>query len=289
MNDLAILEMNIAIGTDHPVQNDLKWPADSAAADSDNPDECVNKAPPTSYIPDSVVTLPGGHPNELHAGLVSNDVFGNLDTPSRLQQDLRNGNGSDNVKDTRTVKNQNVGDFTLDNVGLWEYIKSGTDACDPTTVSNASWKTGGEIATTRVENCLRDANAGTASVVFEDSLWDSPRFAIIPELWGTVPPGASDSRAIEQFRGVYLHGAWFNCSAGPQPDACLVFEDIDGNDQPVFFPGEGDADACEPRGASSTQCKNSQIRGLSSLVLPIESVPPSVMNGSSPNVRLLYR
>jgi len=291
-----ILEMNIAIGTDHPIQNDVKWPADNSGADSDFPDECAGNGPteaPPTYIPDSIVTLTGNRENELHAGLVSNETFGLLGTSSRLQQGPGTLPGvGDSVANTRTVENRNLGDFVLDNIGLWEYVVSGTGACDPTDAVNGAWNVGGPAATVRMEACLGSGDA----VEFDDSLWDSPRFAIIPELWNTLPPGSSDPRAIQRFRAVYLQGTWFNCSAaggggggGGPPDPCLVFVDIDGFDQDIFFPGEGDDTdgiACEPQGPN---CKNSQVRGLSSFVLPIASVPDDIIPGLSATARLLYR
>ncbi len=298
-NGDSILDRNIAIGGDHPVQEDVKWPADNTGADDDFPDECAgsggNSAPPTD-IPDSVWTRTGVPVNELHDGLVSDEQFGPLNTPSRLQQLSGPGSDPDSVADTRTIKNFNVPDFILDNVGLWEYVASGTGACDPGNAENAAWNVGGPAATNRMEACLQGVEDDGDTVTFDDSLWDSPRFAVIPELWSsTFPSGGSGSKAIKQFRGLYLQGTWFNCSAagggggGGPPDPCLVFTDINDDPQDIFFPGEGDDTdgiACEPQGQN---CKDSRLQGLSSFVLPIASIPDDVISGLSANVRLLYR
>lgn len=286
MTAADILAMNIAIGTDHPVQNDLKWPADNAGADDDFPDECDGKLIPR-YTPDSVVFLTGNQEGPLHSGLVSADTFGSLGTVSRLKQNLSSGYASDLVADTRTIENKNLPDDVIDNVGLWEYVVSGSAGwCSP----NADWVAGGEAATVKMEKCLSTGG----SLTFSSLLWESPRFAVIPELWSDTFPTGTDSMAIKRFRGVYLQGAWFNCSASGgssavnDATACLPFIDKDGNEQLIFFPGEGDEVACEPLGAAAG-CKNSQVRGLSAFVLPIASVPDSVINDLSANYWFLYR
>ena len=286
LGDKPITVMNMAIGTDHPVQNDVKWPplgsVNNALADDDLPDDCVGFAAPTAYTPDSVVFCTECGASELHEGLVSNTLHGTHGTPSRLQQNLKAGTGSDGISDTRTILDQPASNsLVLDNIGLWEYVIGGVGHCAP-----GVWQTaGGQPATERMEKCLA---VNGDSVVFSPALWSSPRFAVVPELWDDFPAGASTPRAIQRFRGVYLHATWFNCSAAGSASDCLLFTDVDGVDQPVFYPGEGDDDACLPLGASG-KCGESQIQGLSSLVLPIHSVPDDIINGLSPNVRLLYR
>lgn len=281
-----ITAINIAIGTDHPVQNDIKWPPagapSNALADADLADECVASAPPP-WIPDSVVFCTECGADTLHEGLVSNSTFGTSGASSRLQQNLKVGTGSDGVDQTRTITGAPTpgDDLVLDNIGLWEYVIGGVGYCAP-----GVWQTsGGPAATEQMENCLE---FNGASVQFDEALWSSPRFAVVPELWDDFPTGSSTPRAIQRFRGVYIHAAWFDCSAASSASACTLFTDVNGDDQQVFYPGEGNVAACSPLGASG-KCGDAKIQGISSLVLPLGSVPDDVINGQSVNVRLLYR
>jgi hypothetical protein len=310
-NDSDVLIMNLVLGTDHPLAVDLKWPADNAGADSDLPDECVAFDLPPYPAPDSVMTFTGNRETELHAGLVSNDpgVAGIGGLEGRLQQGSPSPPFPDAVDDTRTIGGKkNNEDMDVDNIGLWQYVlPGGTNSCarpgDIPTDPAAPWNTGGPLATAQMDDCIAQAHAGTSTVTFDSSLWeDSPRFAVVPQLWNTFPSGGSAPRAIEQFRGVYLQTSWFNCSAASgstkpnQKDACLVFPSIDPNDpaamieQEVFRPGEGDDThgvACDPLGAAGNKCKAPGMGGISSYVLPIGSIPSDILNGTA--VRYLYR
>ncbi|MEN8114204.1 MAG: pilus assembly protein TadG-related protein [Actinomycetota bacterium] len=251
----VVTVLNMIHGTDHPLSIDIKWPSDAAGADADLPDDCTKDKEPPGYIPDSAMFCTECAHDTLHAGLVEH-------SDSRLRT---TGAG------TRTITGDKGDNLVLDNVGLWDYVTGG---CDFGGLS-------GPDLTARMQSCL-----ATGGVTFSDALWESPRFGVVPEFWDTFSLGSSTPRAIKRFRGVYINESWFNCSASP--DDCLLFTDSEGEEQPVFAPGEGTEEECKELGASG-KCGDSQIRGIAAFVLPAGSVPDHVINEGSVLVRLLRR
>lgn len=269
-----VLAANMAIGIDHPITIDPTWPANNSLADADFLDQCVGGAPRTDGIPNSLNIVQGvNYDIGLQRGMVSSsETFGANSTRSRLQHSQPSGLTP--VMDSiRTVRNSS-GSYgqPLDNLGLWEYISSGTGLCDPQSALNKPlWVDaggGGPDATDALLACLNNVNAGGSTVTFSPLLIDSPRFAVIPQTWNTIPSGNSQDRAIEQFRAVYLQSSWYAC---PQ---CITFLDIDGNDQDVFNPGEGIDDGVSSKKKESQM----EIDGISALLIPVTASPSGVID-----------
>ncbi len=289
-----ILKANIAIGIDHPITTDPLWPTDPSTADPDFLDVCVGGGVPP-YVPNSLDIVQGVQfDDSLQSGMVSNETFGALNAPSRLQHPQPSGLSPvlkaaglpSVVAPLRTVRTQNSGIVQqLDNIGLWEYISSGTNLCKPDLEprktlwgNNASPPidavVGGPDATDAVLACLNSMELGhptynpATTVTFSPALLESPRFAVIPQIWNTVPSGNSVDRAIEHFRAVYLQATWY---AGPQH---VKFVDINGDEQVVFHPGEGVDD-----GASTKNNANSiKIDGVSALLIPVDATPGGIID-----------
>ncbi len=153
-----------------------------------------------------------------------------------------------------------------------EYIASGTGLCDPeSAVNKPLWRQaggGGPDATNALIACLQDVDAGGSTVTFSPKLLESPRFAVIPQIWNTIPSGNSADRAIKQFRAVYLQSTWY---AGPK---YVNFVDKDGNDQPVFNPGEG-VDAGDSGKGNANSIK---LDGVSALLIPVDASPSGIID-----------
>lgn len=300
------LKTNLALGLDHFIVK-----AAPGALPTDGEDSC--DALTDGYIPWALLFDPGAI-SSLQDGLAGDTQFGIVSNkPGRLRQGGGiNGNGSstpgstplvvtDEVRPIPIAVNQ-MGTVYLDNVGLWEYLTdtgTPTNKCDR---NHANYANDGATAADQLKQCLT-----TGSPKFVDAILTSPRFALVPELeideatLAVTTPGTPVN--IKAFLPVYLHAAFFNCSA----TECMVFstyEDLDpaepgytpefDNDRMFFAPGEGDAEGCLMQ--TPIKCKTTvtlSLDGLTAWVLQPEWVPEEAFSGgpsaSEPVIVLLAR
>ncbi len=279
MVDPTLLGWNIALGLDHLIReaggNDthVDW---SPAAGAD---KCAIRD--TGDIPYALVLGGGGEAANLIRGLAGNGPFG---TTAGLEGLLREGAGSTRFVDGRNVP-ANATNMNLDNVGLWEYLDGSAPGvhCDP---GHADYAADGPTATDRMRQCLTTLGPFEEGV-FTTAILDSPRFAIVPEMW--VNKATLDSQTpgtvtnIKRFVAVYIQATFWNCNATDCATTFQDYEDTDTdrtNDRVYFAPGEGDADSCDPLPSGS--CKNNPniaLNGFSVFVLQPDWVPDAAFGG----------
>ena len=175
------LKENIAHGVDHDLALAPSSPTDDSGIDNDatiieDDEEC-----PGSQDVQAVLTETG----EKQKVIIDGFVDGISGYPGRLTIDPPGA--------TFTYKG-----VEIDDVALWEYL---TPAAQ-TLCSNPS--TEEEMVT-----CLAD-NPGT--VLFEDTIAQSPRLAQVPELWQTSFPTGAKLVSFKDFTFVYLQTLYGGCN-----------------------------------------------------------------------------
>ena len=220
--------------------------------------------------------------------------------PGRLRQASNVAEGSQvsaaPVRLTFATKSKS---YTVDNVGLWEYLldPSGDNGvCDKSTYVDLE----GRELTERLIQCLNSAS-GT---IFHDSVLDSPRFATVPRLnYNSGSQFGTKWWDVIGLQPVYLHTTWYTCSNG-NPKECLFlpdnFDDLPGFNPTVrnsysilFNPGEGSQSPCELTGSGceAPAANRWSMMGLSALVLDWSSFSDGAKNqfgGSEPFEIFLY-
>ena len=259
-----VLAVNISAGIDHFVTID--------------PDGVPgNEIRDTCYNPgvDTLNTDTGFPNNGAEEGLVSGPIQFGL-TPL-LQQG--------------TNTKRNVVGYQLDDRPLWSYL-DGTlmaggpapsgfvpAACVGSTFDNASlpdfdWDADGTLdrpeSWEHMQVCLDNFVAGGyTTVMFPDTLGDTPRFAYLPQFWEPNLGNGSSWLHIRRFKAVWLQGLWFK----------------KGNTWIEFHPGENCA--CGGSGYA--------LKQLTGFVLPDGSLPselkgdPPPFGGLNPYTTQLFR
>lgn len=292
-NDNGGLQPNIALGLDHQVR-----PADGNDSDSDWPpapgaDVCAGR----DYGDFPYALVLGSGSDSIQPGFAGLGPYG---TAASLPGRLRQGGGENggvlpdsegHVSSTPLGSGDNVrlipdhpSDIWLDNVGLWEYLRTGADAynalCDgnaPAFIGDASvgdasdpdpGKTfaGGTKATAAMVACIDslkalglDEDDAPIDVFVDTTMLTSPRFALVPQLHvngaqlDALTPNTATN--IEAFMPVYIQGTFWNCNSTDCEMRFRTFEDtkadavagVDNdftNDSQHFSPGEGDEEGC---------------------------------------------
>lgn len=283
---------NIALGIDHvirasptpPTQGQSSGPPAPAGADNCN-------SASSGVVPYAMMTETG-NTNTSNSGCENTSIFecGFLgddpsptaaNAPGRLRQasnvgDTPGGKLSSSAPERMTFATKS-GSYTVDNVGLWEYLldpAGNTGLCDKSTYEGLE----GRELTDRLTACLNS----TPGMIFDDSLLESPRFAIVPRLnYNSGSQTGTKWWDVLGLQPVYLHTTWYTCSNG-NPNECLFlpddFPDLPGYDATVrdsysilFNPGEGSQSPCElPKKSGPCEAptdKNWSMMGLSALVL----------------------
>lgn len=175
-------------------------------------------------------------------------------------------------------------DFTLDNVGLWEYLASGC----PDVATAAP----GRAKTNAMLDCL-----STGSPAFSAELLESPRFAVVPELNYEACDLVNSNNCnygnkwwpVLSLVPVYLHSTWYDCDSNDQ----CVFQPADFTPDPtdietysgLFNPGESDigpclldttAGTCED--GSAINANKFSLRGITAIVLSWDMLPANAEN-----------
>lgn len=292
LNDGDRLAWNVALGLDHIVQvAQQAWDPDL------QPDECTSpgKQKP-KYVPYSLVLGQGNpQPADLTPGFAGDAQFS---TSGNVPGRLRQGTGA-----TRNLPT-GLGEIALDNVGLWEYLSTaGADTSDPCHGDNDAYVDvvdDGALATFRLDQCLRGL-AGASTPSFSSGILDSPRFALVPQLWlneaALEAAGPGTNVNIKLFRPVYIQTTFWNCSA----TECMAFERYgdsspgDPIDDPQFFsPGEGDQVGCVISGGGACKANvNLTMVGVTAWVLDEAWLPGGTLPGGpeedQPFKVLMYR
>lgn len=219
--------------------------------------------------------------------------------PGRLRQaappttDLPGGYVASSAPRTLTVGPG--GGFSVDNLGLWEYLldTGGNDACDKSEYRESISGLEGRELTEQLIDCLY-TGSGPSGIIFDDSLLESPRFAVVPQLnYNSGSQFGTKYWDVVDLKPVYLHASWYTCSNG-NPDDCLFlpydFEDEDEDGFAVddrdsysilFQPGEGEQRPCELNaggGCGAPAANRWEMQGLSALILDWDWFPEDAEN-----------
>lgn len=288
---------NLSVGIDHPV---TEW-TDAASLPSvgvnqpnNHPgaESCDNAG---SDVPPYVIqTNTGNTVSELEDGFFGSDQFGTQNLPGRLRQPsptpLPNVPSVPNLPIStapdRITFQENSGTYTVDNVGLWEYldfanILSGEchrDAFEePPGVDMV-----GRALTDQMELCL--AETGTEAPLFRDEILDSPRFAVVPMLnYADGAQAGTQWWAVLEMVPVYIQTTWFECKS-PTSDCMFAPNDFitymgGATELSVFFnPGEGDTPPCKPKSGSCTLPSTINAMGTSAFVIGSASLSDEAKN-----------
>ncbi|HSJ71921.1 MAG TPA: Tad domain-containing protein [Acidimicrobiia bacterium] len=278
---------NIALGLDHVIRPSPEPPTQGQSSGPPVPagaDNCTSAA--SGVVPYVMLTETGNNitsnsPNcgvsIFECGFLGDDPSPTAaDVPGRLRQASNVAQGTQvspaPVRLTFATKSKS---YTVDNVGLWEYLldpAGDAGLCDRSTYEGLE----GRDLTDRLIDCL-DSALGT---IFDDSLLDSPRFAIVPRLnYNSGSQFGTKWWDVLGLQPVYLHTTWYTCSNG-NPKECLFlpdnFADLPGFDATVrdsysilFSPGEGSQSPCELTGSGceAPAANRWSMMGLSALVL----------------------
>jgi Flp pilus assembly protein TadG len=274
---------HLALGIDHAIQ---PWPTSEGAIPLGdlNPiptggDTCAaDTAPPE--IPYVLFTETGFNFPELHAGLVGSDTFDG--SASRLRQTGGAGDGADE----RLSFVINGSSYSLDNIGLWEYLiepntqgnaNNANPKCEPTHYGGSGAI--GRTATEDIVDCLEAGRlAANWNPEFSEDIIYSPRFALVPILsYSSGQFTGSEARAIVGLVPVYLHTTWYDCGNGLTPYCAFMPDDFEPGDplnltpadhSILFNPGEGsESPVVFANNGSYGNPRTWQVEGISALVL----------------------
>jgi hypothetical protein len=130
-----------------------------------------------------------------------------------------------NVRSGDTIlvlDNEPLWDHLLSNGGSVSYLDGGgyaPESCDPDEFLGPPL----EDDNIQMQLCLTEYAADYSGQIFADSIMESPRFGVAPQLWHDNLGNGVSYRPVESFRQVYLVGVWFDLKAvGPNE---------------VFYPG----------------------------------------------------
>jgi len=267
---------NLALGLDHIITT---WPEPPALPpigtdvgnNSPGADSCANAQ--SGVVPFVLNPQPGNTQSGPGKALLQEGFLGDdpspttASVPGRLRQ--TSSPGSSSVPDQRLDFVTNAKTFTVDNVGLWEYLldPSGTgNACD----DNRFGGTGRDL-TTALLLCLANG-----SPRFSMDLLQSPRFAVVPVL--NYLAGSQYGNKwwpVLDLVPVYIQTSWYDCTNG-NPSDCLFQPEGFANTYSVLF---NPPCSLNNGGACVTPLTSRfQFMGLSALVLDWNMFPPEAKN-----------
>lgn len=287
---------NLAIGIDHPITT---WPdTDGNSATYDGPsigtnlpnnhpgaESCESAA--NDVIPYVVQTETGNTLTVLHEGFFGDGPFGTTsnNTPGRLRQ-ASPISASISSESTRLSFVTNSDSYTVDNLGLWEYLDypniDPTSECRKNAFTALSPTTGASLAgrelTDQMERCLNET--GSRAPKFIDDIIDSPRFAVVPQLnYATGAQAGTEWWAIMEMMPVYVQNTWFRCGT---PTADCMFEPsgfASADGRSVFFnPGEGSVSPCLPKKGACNTPKTIAAAGASAFVIDLSWLTDEARN-----------
>lgn len=238
------LAVNIRLGLDHfvdPLGNEsppLNW--------MDSTNWVVDQCNPIDIDINRLNTFTGLG-NALTEGLAQPRFFAAAPSSTpRLQQ------GSN----PKVAVRSGTSTWNLDDWPLWRYI-DGSNGIPGCQISDFIGKTFEERNDHMRDVCLPNA-AAAGTRLFRSSIVNSPRFGLAPLLWETSwPAGSSVDRTMRDRVPVFIHGLYFNCSAG----ACGL----------EYEPGEDPGPLCDPSGGPGG-CATLTLDQVTGFYLPVTSV-----------------
>lgn len=290
---------NLSVGIDHPITT---WPdADGDETTYDGPgtgsnqpnnhpgaESCDNAF--NDVVPYVIQTNTGNTVIELEEGFFSGPSYGTANAPGRLRQNSPISATISSAADRITFTETNSGSYTVDNIGLWEYLDQGlidpNSACHHTAFEAISGVTGlplaGRELTDQMDLCL--AETGSRRAFYIDDILDSPRFAIVPKLnYFNGAQAGTEWWAVMEMVPIYLHTTWFDCKT---PTGVCLFAptgfDLYGggtDGTSVFFnPGEGDTPPCLLKSGSCDAPNQIDAMGVSAYVIGRASLSDTALN-----------
>lgn len=306
---------NIAIGLDHVIRTSPNPPA--TIGQSSGPpapagaDSCASAASgdvPYVLLTETGNTVTSGSPSIMEIGFLGDDPsptpansLGRLRQPSNTS-DITLGKLS-NSPAARMTFRTNSTVYTVDNVGLWEYLldpSGNSGACDRSTYASLE---GRELTEHLVNDCLANWSSG---VIFDDALLESTRFAVVPRLnYLSGSQFGSKWWDVLDLQAVYLHTSWYTCTNGSDNECLFLPEDLENATPPpdltmrdsysiLFSPGEGEQEPCYLNTSGTCVTPNAnrfEMRGISALVLDWDMFSTSAQNqygGDEPFEVFLY-
>lgn len=178
---VTTLKENIAHGIDHDLAIAPDTPTDDSGIDNDiTIIEDNEQCPDTSKKVQAVLTETGNKTKVLIDGFVKG--VGAFDGRLTLGSPTYDYNGTD-----------------IDDKGLWEYFWT-----DPLIIHPCA----GANTEAAVLSCIAN-NPGVE--LFDLSIQNSPRLALVPELWQTTWPNGSKLVSFQSFRFVYVQTLYGGC------------------------------------------------------------------------------
>jgi len=266
---------NLALGLDHLITiwpDPLTLPADGTWLGNNHAgaDSCDTAF--TDTTPYVLLTQPGNTQTGLailHDGLFGDHPSGTSATdPGRLRQTAPPAHPERLTLRTTTTQ------YTVDNVGLWQYLDFSKIAGGGQCSQSAFQGKAGRALTDQLLTCLDPANPK----MFDKDLIDSPRFAVVPVLnYRRGDQYGNKWWAVKEYKPVYLQSTWFSCGGS---DLCVFHPDDMPGGSVIFNPGEGTASPTTPSGGTppANGAHGFQVQGVSALVLDWDWFPPEVRN-----------
>lgn len=237
---------SIAMGTDHIIwtypYSSWSWdPADNTSKNtvlnsSVNMDLCNEvtsggetvAAPADGVLINGVVIDTGNTvKSDITEGLISSAVFsdGGQGRLWRTTSSIPVMSGST----TFELDNKPLWNHLLSDGGSVSYVNGGGYA--PASCNPAGFTGLLDANNIQMRTCLADYSTGAYNgQILDDSILDSPRFGVAPQLWHDNLGSGVSYRPVELFRQVFLAGVWFDLKAhGPNE---------------VFYPGYPGSEWC---------------------------------------------
>ena len=290
---------SLALGLDHvitvwpdslPLQPPGSWESGPTPPSGDHCTSAANGDVPYILNPET------GNTAVLDRGLIGLDAsVTTASEPGRLRQDSSSPLDTATARLTFNVNGRPDSPFTLDNVGLWEYINyAAPEVINSTHCKSDAFKDDkgqelvGRELTNQMTLCLGENIDGLVveGGLFVEELLHSPRFALVPVLnYVKGQQFGNKWWAVLEMRPVYLHSTWYDCSSN---DFCLFHPDnldlLDVDDNStysyLFNPGEGTDPPCyDKKGVCSIPGNSKfQLQGISAYVLEWEWLIPDAQN-----------
>ncbi len=293
---------NLSVGIDHPIST---WPnTDDDEITYDGPAVGVNQ--PNNHpgaescdsfandvVPYVIQTNTGNTVSELEEGFFGSGGYGTQNLPGRLRQTSPTLPAVPSVPNLpistvadRITFQENTGSYTVDNIGLWEYLDfpsiHNASECHRDAFEDAGGvDLVGRALTDQMQLCL--AESSPKAPLFRDEILDSPRFAVVPRLnYATGAQAGTQWWAIMEMVPIYLQTTWFECKS-PTKDCLFAPTDFDIYGVPdgtsVFFnPGEGDTPPCLPKSGSCSTPNAISAMGVSAFVIGSGSLSETAKN-----------
>lgn len=259
----------IAVGIDHSIQtwppSEGSIPAGDLSPKPAGADDCDADTFPDPEVPYVLNTQTGNR--DLIQGFIGPGPYDGK--PGRLRQ-------SGGIGTKLLFVQTSAPNFSLDNVGLWEYLTTPTGSPHATCLTSnyGAGASEGRQASDDITTCLKAQRAdGANHPEFSKELLDSPRFSLVPVLSYTRGNFTGNEwRAIVELVPVYIQTTWYDCGSGKDP-YCLFkpvdFDAADPDDLTILFsPGEGMTSPVVPAKSGGYETpKSIDLEGVTALVL----------------------